>query len=93
MVSYECPSCGGSGKQEIIIIRGDEVNKEKETCSTCYGSGIMRNGEPSTFQIRRNNQMIIDLVAAKLALGFGSLAAAYLVYNRIPENRYRSCPA
>jgi len=34
--------------------------------------------------------MVINLVAVKLALGFGSLAAAYLVYNRIPENRYRS---
>lgn len=49
MVSYDCPSCGGRGKEEVIIIRNGEVTKTEENCSTCKGSGIMRNGEPSSF--------------------------------------------
>jgi len=49
MVSYECPSCGGSGKKDIVIIRDGKATNEKETCSTCNGSGIMRNGQPSLY--------------------------------------------
>lgn len=47
MVSYDCPTCGGSGKEKVVEIRSQgRVSDRLDDCMTCFGGGIMRNGRP-----------------------------------------------
>jgi len=46
MVSWDCPQCGGSGKEEVTIMRGGKVTQFRDDCSRCYGAGTFRNGIP-----------------------------------------------
>ncbi|MDC3412503.1 hypothetical protein [Terrihalobacillus insolitus] len=49
MATHECYDCGGTGKENIVIIRRGMAENKEENCSTCEGKGMMRNGEPSDF--------------------------------------------
>lgn len=49
MVSWDCPTCGGSGQEKVIEIRGSKIKEYYADCSECEGYGMIRNGEPSSF--------------------------------------------
>lgn len=49
MVSYDCPYCNGNGTTEVIVIRNSNAEIKEETCTTCKGSGHLRNGEPEPY--------------------------------------------
>ncbi|MEC5422142.1 hypothetical protein QGM71_01370 [Virgibacillus sp. C22-A2] len=47
MVSYDCPTCGGNGVQEVLQVRNGNIKRFTDNCSMCYGIGSMTNGRPN----------------------------------------------
>lgn len=43
MVSWTCPKCNGKGTEEVLIIRGSDVEKRSEACRDCNGKGEQSN--------------------------------------------------